>query len=83
MMNTYCCLILIQQGLFSSPFWSVLIDVLCKVYFLLWNGWFRSRHFLSFLWITVLSDMLIQVTVLLDQNFLWLKYLEWFVVVEV
>ena len=60
-MSTYCCLILIQQGLFPSPFWSVLIVLLCKVYFLLWNGWFRARQFLCFLWIAVLSDMLVQV----------------------
>ena len=53
MISTYCCLFLIQQGLFPSPFWSVLIFLLCKVYFLLWNG--------CFLWIAVLPDMLVQV----------------------
>ena len=46
-MNTYCCLFLIQQGLFPTLFWYVLIFLLCKVYFLLWNGWFKAREFLS------------------------------------
>ena len=63
-MNTYCCLFLIQKGLFPSPFWSVLIFffLICKVYFLLLNSWFRACQFLSFLWITSLSDMVIQVS---------------------
>ena len=62
-MNTYCFLFFIQKGLFPSPFWSVLIFffLICMVYFLLWNSWLRACQFLSFLWITALSDMVIQV----------------------
>jgi hypothetical protein len=48
---------------FSFPLWSVFIFffLICKVYFLLWNSLLMAYQFLSFLWMTALSVMVIQI----------------------
>jgi hypothetical protein len=45
----------------KKAFFLPSLVLICNVYFLLWNSWFRACQFLSFLWITGLSDMVIQV----------------------
>jgi hypothetical protein len=56
--------------------------LICMIYFLLWSSWFRACQFLSFHWITSLSDMVIQEVSLscwIKTLYEWKSYLQEFI----